>query len=366
MPHQRVVVLGGSGVFGRIIAAQLAPHAELVIAGRDPAHGEPVARRLGATFARCDLHSPQQLRATLAGAALVVHAAGPFNDPAHPVALAALAAGAHYIDIADEPGHVTGIGRLDPLARERGLCLSAGASTTPAVTAAMVRALTVDGLVPERIAAAISPGNRNPRGSATVGAILRYVGEPVCVTVGGERVERRGWGDGELVVFPAPVGRRSVYTVDTPDSRLFPAYFGARTVTFKAGLELQPMNWALATAAGLRQRGLIPNLAGYAGLLTTLSKALYPLGSPHGAVAVWVEGRRRGRPLRRGLALVARHDGPSVAAAPAALLARRILAGDIPAPGAAPCLNLVEFAELAEHLAASGITAVWGDEAGWR
>ncbi|NTU83763.1 MAG: hypothetical protein HGA45_31055, partial [Chloroflexales bacterium] len=92
MPQRRVVILGGYGVFGRIIAAQIArlSDVELLIAGRNPAHGSALARQIGARCVRCDLRSPDDLRAALGGAYLAIHAAGPFDSPGHPVARACL------------------------------------------------------------------------------------------------------------------------------------------------------------------------------------------------------------------------------------------------------------------------------------
>jgi hypothetical protein len=368
MHQRRIVILGGYGVFGRIIAAQLAQceAVHLVIAGRNPERGAAFARTIGATLARCDVNNCAELNGTLADAFLVIHTAGPFTNPEHPVARACLAAGAHYIDIADDPAHVTTIAQFDAGARDRTLCFTSGASSTPAITAAMVAALCSDGLRPDRIAGAISPGNRNPRGVATIAAILRYVGEPVPVMAAGRLVEHHGWHNGETVNFPRPVGRRRVYTVDTPDTRLFPARFGAQTVTFKAGLELPVLGAALSVLARLRRRRLMPNLADQARALTLLSWAMYAFGSPRGALGVWVEGRVGERFVRRSLALVAPNDGPLVAAAPALLLARRLLAADPPPYGAAPCLDQIGLDELVAFLAGFGMRAVWGDERGWR
>jgi hypothetical protein len=367
MKSHRVVIVGGYGVFGSIIASQLAQltDAELVIAGRNPALGSALARQIGARFVRCDVGCPQDRRAALDGAYLVIHTAGPFNDNAHPVARTCLEVGAHYLDIADSPAHVLGIAQLDAEARARGLLLCAGASTTPAITAAMVSALCADGLTPTRIAGAISPGNRNPRGVATIKAILRYVGEPVQVAIGGKLCQRYGWHDGESLRFPRPIGRRRVYTVETSDPLLFPARFGAQTVTFKAGLELPVLGAALAILAALRRRRLLPNLASQARLLTLLSWVIYAFGSPRGGLGVWVEGLYDGLAVRRSLALVAPHHGPMVAAAPAILLAQRLLAGDLPAHGALPCLDLIGFDVLSAYLAGFGIRAVWGDARGW-
>src|SRR5690606_40519463 len=49
----------------------------------------------------------------LAGAKLVIHAAGPFQAQSYAVPRACIAARAHYVDLADARAFVSGIGVLD-------------------------------------------------------------------------------------------------------------------------------------------------------------------------------------------------------------------------------------------------------------
>ena len=80
---------------------------------------------------------------TTAGAimAVVVHAAGPFQGADYRVAELCLECGVHYLDVADARDFVANIGRLDDEARQCGLMIASGVSSTPAITSALILAL---------------------------------------------------------------------------------------------------------------------------------------------------------------------------------------------------------------------------------
>src|SRR3974390_3238294 len=95
----RPIGIGGTGNFGSRIARTLRGESniELIITGR---HAGPVGERAGSTA--LDIESPklrERLRAL--SPELVIHCAGPFQGQDYRVAQAALAAGAHYLDLAD-------------------------------------------------------------------------------------------------------------------------------------------------------------------------------------------------------------------------------------------------------------------------
>src|SRR6476661_8811252 len=96
----RVVVIGGYGNFGARVCRALAasPAMEVVAAGRRPDAG----RDPNVQHAQLDLSArdfPAALKRLAPG--LVIHCAGPFQSQDYRVALAAMAAGAHYLDLAD-------------------------------------------------------------------------------------------------------------------------------------------------------------------------------------------------------------------------------------------------------------------------
>jgi hypothetical protein len=243
--------------------------------------------------------------------------------------------------------------------------VGSGASSVPTVTYALVAELARELERIDSLQIALSPGNQNPRGAATIGAVLGNLGRRQRVWTDGRWSEVRCWGDRRRLAFPPKVGRRDVYACDVPDLELFPPAFGARTVSFHAGLELGVLNAALSALRALRAARLVPPLAPLAPLALRLSLALYSRGSKNGCLAVWARGPAAGgRPLERAIALVTGDDGPATPSAPAILLARKLLLGPGLPSGARPCMGLLGLGELLAHLEPLGIWCARTDAGG--
>jgi NAD(P)-dependent dehydrogenase (short-subunit alcohol dehydrogenase family) len=359
----RIVILGGYGTFGSLIAEQLGQSdAQVVIAGRDAGRGRAFAASLKAGFIRCDARNRSSLRETVAGAHLVVNAAGPFQAADYSVPETCVELGCHYIDLGDGRDYVASITQLHSKAKARDVFACVGASTTPAVTSAAVAELRPHFQHLCVVRVALTAGNRNPAGVSTIASILGYVGSPVRVWQDGRWQAQTGWGMGEFITFPRPVGRRRVQLCDVPDLELFPRLFGADSVVFKAGVELTLFNRAIGALAQLRRLYPSLNLPALAPPLVRVSKLFKSLGTFHGSCAVWVTGDTG---PERALAVVAPRNGPRVPSAPAVLLARKLLGGGIAARGAFPCVGFIGLAEFAEYLAPFGIFVVRGENGVW-
>lgn len=362
-----VSVLGGYGIFGGRIAEALSlgDACQVRVVGRNLKIGRNFAARVGADFHPCALDDRGSLRRALGGSFVVIHAAGPFQGGDYRVAELCLELGAHYLDLSDARDFVKGIDRLDEEARRRGLIVTSGVSSTPAITSALVNELTSEFSQIEEIHTALSPGNQNPRGASTVGAVLSYIGRDVRVWRDGRWCQRPGWGDSQRLDFPPPVGRRRVYNCDVPDLELFPSAFNAQTVRFSAGLELNVLNHLL-TVCALPCRWCRLNLMRRARLFLNLSLMLLPLGTTNGALSVWLRGRDlAGELIERRIALVTDYDGPATPSSAAIVLTRKILASAPLRTGAFPCVGLLTLDELMVHLRPLGIWCVRGDETGW-
>jgi hypothetical protein len=362
-----ITILGGYGIFGSRIAEALAgdDRCQVRIVGRNPTIGRNLAHRLGVEFRLSTMTDRDRLRRAIAGSFVVIHAAGPFQGADYHVAELCLEAGAHYLDLADAREFVCGIGALDTEARRRGLLVTSGVSSTPAVTAAMIAELSPEFVHIDEIHTALSPGNQNPRGAATIAAVLSYLGRKIRIWRDGQWVERPGWGDGVRLRFPPPVGRRRVYHCDVPELELFPAWFSARTVRFSAGLELNFLNRLLSLCA-LPCRWFGFDFTRNARLFLKASLMLFPFGTTNGARAIWVRGTGRdGRSIERRIALVTDFDGPATPSSAAIVLARKLLDGSAPRSGALPCVGLLKLEELVAHLQPLGIWCARGDETGW-
>jgi saccharopine dehydrogenase-like NADP-dependent oxidoreductase len=192
-----VTVLGGYGIFGGRVAEALARDGicRVRVVGRSAKIGRNFAHRVGADFYPSLLDDSDGLRRAIEGSFLVIHAAGPFQGADYHVAEQCIKAGAHYLDLSDAREFVAGIGRLDDDARRRRLLVASGVSSTPAITSAMIAELVPEFGRIDEIHTALSPGNQNPRGAATIAAVLSYLGRTIRVWRDGQWVERPGWGD---------------------------------------------------------------------------------------------------------------------------------------------------------------------------
>src|SRR5262249_26038469 len=132
------------GFFGARICAALArnPAVRLLIGGRNGDRSRHMAQELGLPRDQgvCIDAESSQLQEALKELRVgtVVHTAGPFQGQDYTVARAAIDAGCHYIDLADARQFVVGIHILNDDAKERGLTVTSGASSVPALSCAVV------------------------------------------------------------------------------------------------------------------------------------------------------------------------------------------------------------------------------------
>jgi hypothetical protein len=344
----RVVVLGGAGNFGaRIVRALQADRGiELIAAGR---RAQAVAGAPGVATVALDIDG-DDLAARLAQlrAGLVIHCVGPFQGQDYRVPRAVLAAGAHYLDLADGRDFVTGFAEANGAAAlAAGRCAISGASTLPALSGAVLDLLCRD-MQPRDISLCIAPGQRAPRGAATLAAVFSYLGRPVMVWRQRRWCRRTGWMD--LRRVHVANGRRWAALCDVPDLALLPLrYPGLHRARFHAALEFGIEHFALWLLAALRRAGLPLPVARWAVAMNGMSKWLDARGGPWGGMCVEVIGRRAdGTRVRRTWQLLTpAMDGPEIPCMAAILLARRIAAGQAPAPGAMACTGLLELREFA-------------------
>ncbi len=365
----RVLVLGGYGFFGQRLVRRLAAQAGLhiVVAGRSPERARALITRLSAPAAtlspaRLDTQAPDfpdQLAAQ--HPAVVVHTAGPFQGQDYRVAEACIAAGAHYIDLADGRAFVGGITRLDAAARHAGVAVLSGASSVPALSGAVADALARGLARVDSIDTGISPGNRTERGLATVRAILGYCGQPIASR---QAATPTGWLGTWQHAYPAPVGPRLLSPCDVPDlDVLHGRYPGEPAIRFGAGLELRLLHRAMNTMAWLAHRGWVPDWAAHAPWLLALSEGFRGWGSDAGAMHVRLAGRTaEGRPVERLWQLVAAAgDGPYVPTLAAAALVRRLAAARPRMPGARPCVGELAVEDILHEAEGLAITTTRQD-----
>jgi saccharopine dehydrogenase-like NADP-dependent oxidoreductase len=350
-----VLVLGGYGNFGRLIVRRLNTIAgmRVLIAGRDLHKAQTLAAQTASHAVRLDINQAdlaEQLR-TL-NTHLVISTAGPFQGQDYRVALAAISAGAHYVDLADAREFVCGIRELDAAARQAGVLVCAGASSVPALSSAVI-----DGLLPrfsrlDSIWHGISSSEKTP-GVSTLAGVLNYCGKPLRQWRDGAWQEVIGWQGLITYDFPKPLGRRWVSNCDIPDLQLFPArYPGVREVRFSAGVGLRITQWGTWLLSGLVRARLLSSAAPLAPLLRRAAVLLEPLGDGISGMFVRLQGLdQQGRQQTLCWELQAlNNDGPNIPCMAAVALARKLAAGQVAERGAMPCIGLLTETEYLAEL----------------
>jgi saccharopine dehydrogenase-like NADP-dependent oxidoreductase len=358
----RVIVIGGAGNFGaRIVRAlKQEPRIELLVAGRSKRTVKGAEEVGSVTLDHTSSRFPESLRELSPG--LVIHCAGPFQGQDYRVAQAAMAAGAHYIDLADGREFVAHFSReIDAAAIKVGRAAITGASTLPALSCAVVEELCRDLVQLRVIQTVIAPGQRAPRGRATLEGVFSYLGRPFLVWRSGRW--RKAWGWMDLRRVPLRIGGRWAAACDVPDLALFPGYFtGVEMVTFHAALEIAAQHFVLWTLAALRRLGLPLPVKQWGVMLEGMAGLFDGLAGDRGGMRVAVIGQGRdGKTVGRAWHLIAPAvNGPEIPCMPAILLARGLARGQEVRPGAYPCMGLLRLADFDSEFRKWGIVTEIG------
>jgi short subunit dehydrogenase-like uncharacterized protein len=121
------LLYGAYGYTGRLVAREAVARGHRpLLAGRDPARLEPLARELDLPWRAFALEDAAVLRTALREAKAVLHCAGPFIHTWRAVADACLATGRHYLDITGESEVFVGLAALGETAAAAGVVLLPG------------------------------------------------------------------------------------------------------------------------------------------------------------------------------------------------------------------------------------------------
>lgn len=308
----RVLIAGGSGVFGRLLARELlgTTSVDLILAGRDLPAADAARRELGAPIRTSsmalDLGDPESLTHAARDCVAVACAAGPFQVLSPELPAAAVRAGAHWVDISDHEGWVVPFlddTTLDAAARDAGSAVIPGLSTVPAISGALARWGRERLQGAERARVTLFIGNRNARGAGTIASAMSS-------------------GFGRPTRVDLPLGRRLAYMGRSPDTELLRRDLGL-DAEFRVVLEWGPAGLFVSGAGPLWSRLGDRAQARVAGLLSSITRPLGRFGSTGGCLQVelW-QGERR-------LSVAALSGDQRLAILPCAMALQRLLDGNL-------------------------------------
>ena len=203
-PALPITVFGATGVIGHRVCTELARMAAAVsIVGRRAAPLVELARALPAASVHvAEASDAAALARAFAGARVVVNAAGPLRDTCAPVLVAALAAGAHYVDVGGEQAVLHAVyERHESAARRAGLVALPGAGLDCAIgdLAAAWAAAHLIGAADPGGAVRDEPAQRLAEDQPLDDIAVSYVFDELALTAGSQRALFGALGSRALV-----------------------------------------------------------------------------------------------------------------------------------------------------------------------
>jgi hypothetical protein len=216
---KRVVIIGGSGFFGRLIAERL-----------NAAGLKPIIASRTRGDVQIDANNPEDLRKNLKTRDLVIDAAGPFQKRSPALIDAARTIGFDVIDLSDSPEYTSMIYEREAPIRAAGIRVLTACSSLSAVSAAVLKSTSVD--QPKRLSAYLVPASRYTANPATLASVLTST-----------------QGKLRSFQFPKPLGVRAGVTMMSVDAVTLPRIFPTlRSAEFVVDLRIPGMNLVLLAA----------------------------------------------------------------------------------------------------------------------
>lgn len=317
-----VIIYGATGYTGQLVLDEcLSQGMRPILAGRDAALVRTLAGRHGLAWCAASLDDAAALDRALAGAAVVIHCAGPFSRTSRPMADACLRNRVHYLDITGEIAVFEALAARNTEALAAGVMLLPGAGFDVVPTDCLAAHLKRRLPSATSLALAFHGGSGLSRGTATT--MAENAGGPGAVRRGGRivpvppawRTRRIDFGDKVRLAATIPWGDVSTafHSTGIPDIEVYVAMPPSTVRTLRFSGWIAPL---LRTAwvrgrlvAAIRRRPSGPS----------------PDERARATAAVWGEVRDAS-----GATMVSRlrtPDGYTLTAKTATLAARRVLDG---------------------------------------
>jgi saccharopine dehydrogenase-like NADP-dependent oxidoreductase len=375
----KILIVGGYGTFGGRLVELLAdePRLHVIVAGRSLAKAQALCDRFAAAAVLMPyaLDREGDMSKVLSELApdILVDATGPFQaygDDPYRLVRQCMAHGVNYVDFADGSAFARDIRAFDAEAVAGQVFVLSAASSSPALSAAVVRELAKGMASVEHVEGGIAPSPFAGIGLNVIRAIASYAGKPVKLMRNGQFETGYGLTESRRVtVCPPghlPLGPRWFALVDVPDLELLPeAMPELKSAWFGAGTAPQIYLGLLMVLAGLTRLKLLPGLSPLAGLFHSVANRL-TWGERRGGMFVKVSGRdKQGRTFARSWHLIAEGDtGPSVPAMAIDAIIRKCLAGHRPEIGARAATEALSLTDFERGFAVKNIVTGIREQAG--
>ena len=233
-----ILIAGGYGHVGRLIAADLAPRypGRVVVAGRNGGRAGALANEIGygVRGLKLDVADAAAVERALDGIELVICCL----DQEEPHLLrSAVKRGLAYTDLSAEFNFWSAARELDEEAKQSGARVLLGAGLIPGLSSVMARD-AVDRTGPAGsldIGILLSVGDSF--GPAALDWMIGAAGRTLTITENGRARRVRGMGDRRRMAFPNSASVRNVYRFALPDQVFYPETLGVQRAGSWVALE---------------------------------------------------------------------------------------------------------------------------------
>jgi saccharopine dehydrogenase (NAD+, L-lysine forming) len=202
---QKILIVGGYGVVGTRIAAQLASEYPgcLVVGGRNPERADELAKSIGQGVRgrKIDITGPATIASALDDIAVVISC---IDQPSRTLLWAAIERGLAYTDITPhltELGRGAGYDKIDNASRQRGARIVLGTGIVPGISNVMVRSLSDMLGGADEIETALALDANDTKGPASLDYFLQELSMSFDTWLCGKDVPARPFTTPKLVEF---------------------------------------------------------------------------------------------------------------------------------------------------------------------
>jgi saccharopine dehydrogenase (NAD+, L-lysine forming) len=362
MNAQGILIVGGYGVVGRRIAAELAADYpdRVTIAGRDGAKAVEVAAAIGcgARGLQIDTSAASSIAAALEGVATVISCIDLANRA---LLWAAIERGLRYTDITPrltELGRGAAYEKVDAAARSSGARVLLGTGIAPGIANMMACALADSLGCADEIETALLLPAGDSGGPVLFGYFLQELAMSYEIQVQGLECSARAFSAPRLVEFRPPAGPRLAYLFPFSDQVLYPRTLGAKTAVTRLAVDPAWLGRFLAMMVSIGASRLVA----IEWIRNAMMNARRGQNRPS-AKAAWFELRvdvRCGDRLRHATIVgQAQADATALAAAETA---RLLIEGNVSEPGAWMPEQVIDPGPFFSRLASRGLRVEFSSE----
>lgn len=185
--RDRVLVYGGSGFTGRLLARSAGDQGATFLCGRDEQKLRLASSELGLDFRVAQLSEPEALDRALEDAAVLINAAAPFSVSAPPLIDACIRNKVHYLDVTGEVPIIHLASTRGAEAHRQGVMLMPAVGFDVVPSDCLAAHVLRRSRSPSRLFIGISGLELLTRGSART--IIDQIGEPIWVRRNGGLVQ---------------------------------------------------------------------------------------------------------------------------------------------------------------------------------